>query len=168
MSLSKEQILDKWFREGVVQNIVKHYKGIDWEEAISIVYLSLCEKDEALIQHLYETNTYRFFIARMVSNQIKSYDSTLYRNTRISRVSDDITPYLNTFTDNTDNALHKLDSVLNEEDRMIVGMIVNADTLGEKKHMPGTALCEYYDCSWTKATKKFEKFRKKVKKYLEY
>lgn len=61
-----------------------------------------------------------------------------------------------------------LDSVLNEEDRMIVGMIVNADTLGEKKHMPGTALCEYYDCSWSKATKKFEKFRKKVKKYLEY
>lgn len=164
MSLSKNQILEKWYRENVVQDIVRHYSGIDREEVVAMIYAYLCEKDEELIQHLYESGEYRFYISRMVSNQIISNDSPYYRQ---NRIGEDITPYTNRRMDSRESIINKLDIMMSEEDRMIIGIIVNSDYLGVKKTLPNAALREYFNCSSYSVYTKMEKFRKRAKKCLE-
>lgn len=166
--MSKMDIIDKWYREGVVQFNVKHYKGIEWDEVISMIYADLCEKPEELIQHLEETNTYRFFISRMVSNQIISNDSPYRRQNRLSKASTDIEPYTNTFSEKvSQNALNCLEMTLTGDDLLILDMVANFKWNKGYRVRPITDIKEYYNCSLHRATKIYDKWEKKVKKILK-
>ncbi|MBO7323643.1 MAG: sigma-70 family RNA polymerase sigma factor [Methanobrevibacter sp.] len=84
--MDKNEIVEKWFREGVVQSIVKKAsngkKDAKYDDLISIVYLYLLEKPEELIQQLYQNGQYRYFIARMVMLQLTSPRSNHYYTIR--------------------------------------------------------------------------------------
>lgn len=150
-----------------MEKIVRKFNINNKEDLSQYIYLQLLEKPESLIQELQDTNTYLYYIARIVTNQIKSYDSKLYYESRISRCSSGIDTYLNTLSGNAeDNAMHKLDSVLDEEDSLIIGMIIYNEELGKRKHIPTKEICERYGCSRSKAVKIFEDFRKKAKKII--
>lgn len=77
--MTKNEIINKWARDKVVEEIASRYEVNHPDDLCQLIYLSLCEKDEELIQHLYESNQYKFYIARMIATQVKSYESYYYR-----------------------------------------------------------------------------------------
>lgn len=168
MSLSKEQILSKWYREGLVQKNVKHYKNANWEEVVAMVYADLCEKDEELLQHLEETGEKKFYISRMVSNQIISKESPYRRQNRFSGLISPIDTYLDTFKNKSaPEALKTLEERLTGEDLIILDMILNSPYNRSNKMHPIAELMEYYGISSHHARKKYNSWVNKVKKILK-
>ena len=135
---------------------------------ISIVYADLCEKDEELIQHLEESGEKYYYISRMVSNQILSYNSPYRRQNRFSGLSSDLEPYLNTFPDEVPSkTLKTLEKRLTGEDLIILDMVVNDEWNKGYRVRPMNELMERYHITKHYATKTFDQWRKKVKQLLK-
>ena len=85
--MTKNEIIEQWFRGNVVQDIVKKVSNgsndAKYDDLVSIVYLFLLEKDEGFIQDLYEKGQYRYYISRMVMLQLISPRSRWYYQTRL-------------------------------------------------------------------------------------
>lgn len=78
--MTKNEIIEQWYREGVVQDVVRNIVGDSadpkYDDLVSIVYLALLEKPDELIQHLYTTGSYKYYISRVVKIQVKYPNST--------------------------------------------------------------------------------------------
>ena len=73
--IAKERIV-----ETIVSNIAKSADCDDTLKDLSQeIYLDLLSKDEEKIVSLYETNQIRFFVVRMVSNNLFSKNSPFYQ-----------------------------------------------------------------------------------------
>ena len=83
---TKNEIIEQWFKEGLVQNIVKKVsRNSDdqkWDDLVQIVYSYMLEKPEELIQKINDDGSYKYLAARMVMRQITSYRSKWYYDTR--------------------------------------------------------------------------------------
>ena len=132
--MTKNEIIEIWFREGLVQNIVRKVsKGSDdqkWDDLVQIVYVYLLEKPEELIQKIYKDGTYRYLAARMVMRQVTSKRSKWYYDTRrfwAYSLGDEIPEYLNAKNPNEEEviSLYKdMKPVLTQEEREMVDMYI--------------------------------------------
>lgn len=82
--MSKQDIIDTIAKQRLVEDIVYNVavkKDDDQlNDLIQDIYISLLEKEEKLIQHLFITKQMNFFITRMVINNIFSKNSPYYTN----------------------------------------------------------------------------------------
>lgn len=132
--MTKNEIIEIWFREGLVQNIVRKVsKGSDdqkWDDLVQIVYVYLLEKPEELIQKIYKDGTYRYLAASMVMRQVKSTRSKWYYDTRrfwAYSLGDEIPEYLNAKNPSEEEviSLYKdMKPVLTQEEREMVDMYI--------------------------------------------
>lgn len=76
-SIIQELAVNKTIEE-IVSNIIKQPVTDDEEDLIQDLYLYLMEKDDKLIEDLYNKNQLVFYITRMVINNIKSTTSPYY------------------------------------------------------------------------------------------
>ena len=82
--MTKNQIIEKIYRDGLIHNIVKNISHglededdmMDLVQDISIILLS---KDDDLIIRLYENNELQYYIANIVYTQLRSTTSPYYR-----------------------------------------------------------------------------------------
>lgn len=63
--------------ETIVTNVAKSNDDL-LQDLVQEIYLSLLEKEEDRIVELYKTNNIRYFITRMVTNNIHSKNSPWY------------------------------------------------------------------------------------------
>ena len=132
--MTKNEIIEIWFREGLVQNIVRKVsKGSDdqkWDDLVQIVYVYLLEKPEELIQKIYKDGTYRYLAASMVMRQVKSTRSKWYYDTRrfwAYSLGDEIPEYLNAKNPSEEEviSLYKdMKPVLTKKEREMVDMYI--------------------------------------------
>lgn len=132
--MTKNEIIEIWFREGLVQNIVRKVsKGSDdqkWDDLVQIVYVYLLEKPEELIQKIYKDGTYRYLAASMVMRQVKSTRSKWYYDTRrfwAYSLGDEIPEYLNAKNPSEEEviSLYKdMKPVLTQKEREMVDMYI--------------------------------------------
>lgn len=78
--LSKQDIIGNWYKNNIIKDIVfkigrTEKSKEDLQDLIQYISLKLLEKEESLIIKLQETNSYNFYISRMVLNQIHSNTS---------------------------------------------------------------------------------------------
>lgn len=81
--MSKNEIIAKLASVKMVEGIVHNVSKKDDDQLNDLVqdiYMSLMEKDEEKIVKLYEDNQMRFFITRMVINNIHSKNSPYWCN----------------------------------------------------------------------------------------
>ena len=90
--MSKYKIIDEISKQKLVEEIVYNIgnKGDeDLKDLIQDIYINLLEKEDELIETLYNTNQLKFFIIRMVVNNIHSKNSpyyTKYKKDKINKV----------------------------------------------------------------------------------
>lgn len=68
--------------EQLVVNITHHELTADLKDLCQIVYLVLLEYDESKLQDLWENNEMDFFLARVIMNQYRSFNSPFYYQIR--------------------------------------------------------------------------------------
>lgn len=132
--MTKNEIIETWFREGLVQNIVRKVsKGSDdqkWDDLAQIVYVYLLEKPEELIQKIYKDGTYKYLAASMVMRQVTSKRSKWYYDTRrfwAYSLGDEIPEYLNAKNPNEEEVIslyNDMKPVLTQEEREMVDMYI--------------------------------------------
>lgn len=79
--MTKNEIIGKIAKKRMVEDIVHNISKKDDDQLNDLsqeIYISLMEKDEEKIVKLYEDNQLRFFITRMVINNIHSKNSPFY------------------------------------------------------------------------------------------
>lgn len=90
--MDKYKIIDEISKQKVVEEIVYNIgdKGDeDLKDLIQDIYINLLEKEDDLIETLYNTNQLKFYIIRMVVNNIHSKNSpyyTKYKKDKINKV----------------------------------------------------------------------------------
>ena len=82
--MTKNEIIEIIAKEKVVEQIVSNIaKSADCDDTLKDlsqeIYLDLLSKDEEKIVNLYETNQIRFFVVRMVTNNLFSKNSPFYQ-----------------------------------------------------------------------------------------
>ena len=82
--MTKNEIIEIIAKEKVVEQIVSNIaKSADCDDTLKDlsqeIYLDLLSKDEEKIINLYETNQIRFFVVRMVTNNLFSKNSPFYQ-----------------------------------------------------------------------------------------
>ena len=91
--MDKYKIIDEISKQKVVEEIVYNIgdKGDeDLKDLIQDIYINLLEKEDNLIETLYATNQLKYFIIRMVVNNIHSKNSpyyTKYKKDKINKVN---------------------------------------------------------------------------------
>ena len=79
--MNKNDIVKKIAEQHLIEDIVRNIAGDEDEDLKDLcqdLYIDLMNKDETLIQSLYETNQLRYFIVKMVINNIHSKNSPYY------------------------------------------------------------------------------------------
>ena len=79
--MDKYNIIDEISKDKLVEEIVYNIgsKGDeDLKDLIQDIYINLLEKEDNLIETLYNTNQLKYFIIRMVVNNIHSKNSPYY------------------------------------------------------------------------------------------
>ena len=79
--MDKYKIIDEISKDKLVEEIVYNIgdRGDeDLKDLIQDIYINLLEKEDDLIETLYSTNQLKFYIIRMVVNNIHSKNSTYY------------------------------------------------------------------------------------------
>lgn len=132
--MTKNEIIEIWFREGLVQNIVRKVsKGSDdqkWDDLVQIVYVYLLEKPEELIQKIYKDGTYRYLAASMVMRQVKSTRSKWYYDARrfwAYSLGDEIPEYLNAKNPSEEELIELYNDIkplLTEEERELIDVYI--------------------------------------------
>ena len=90
--MDKYKIIDEISKDKVVEEIVYNIGSKDDEDLkdlIQDIYINLLEKEDNLIENLYSTNQLKFYIIRMVVNNIHSKNSpyyTKYKKDKINKV----------------------------------------------------------------------------------
>ena len=90
--MNKQEIIQEISKDKVVEEIVYNIgsKGDeDLKDLIQDIYINLLEKEDNLIENLYSTNQLKFYIIRMVVNNIHSKNSpyyTKYKKDKINKV----------------------------------------------------------------------------------
>ena len=90
--MNKYKIIDEISKQKVVEEIVYNIgdRGDeDLKDLIQDIYINLLEKEDDLIENLYNTNQLKYFIIRMVVNNIHSKNSpyyTKYKKDKINKV----------------------------------------------------------------------------------
>ena len=82
--MTKNEVIEIIAKEKVVEQIVSNIaKSADCDDTLKDlsqeIYLDLLSKDEEKIVNLYETNQIRFFVVRMVTNNLFSKNSPFYQ-----------------------------------------------------------------------------------------
>ena len=91
--MDKYKIIDEISKDKLVEEIVYNidYRGDeDLKDLIQDIYINLLEKEDNLIETLYNTNQLKYFIIRMVVNNIHSKNSpyyTKYKKDKINKVN---------------------------------------------------------------------------------
>ena len=90
--MDKYKIIDEISKDKVVEEVVYNIgdKGDeDLKDLIQDIYINLLEKEDNLIETLYNTNQLKYFIIRMVVNNIHSKNSpyyTKYKKDKINKI----------------------------------------------------------------------------------
>ena len=90
--MDKYNIIDEISKNKIVEEIVYNIgdRGDeDLKDLIQDIYINLLEKEDSLIETLYSTNQLKYFIIRMVVNNIHSKNSpyyTKYKKDKINKV----------------------------------------------------------------------------------
>ena len=90
--MDKYKIIDEISKQKIVEEVVYNIgdKGDeDLKDLIQDIYINLLEKEDSLIETLYNTNQLKYFIIRMVVNNIHSKNSpyyTKYKKDKINKV----------------------------------------------------------------------------------
>lgn len=90
--MDKYKIIDEISKDKLVEEIVYNIgnKGDeDLKDLIQDIYINLLEKEDSLIETLYNTNQLKFYIIRMVVNNIHSKNSpyyTKYKKDKINKI----------------------------------------------------------------------------------
>ena len=90
--MDKYKIIDEISKDKIVEEIVYNIgdRGDeDLKDLIQDIYINLLEKEDNLIETLYNTNQLKFYIIRMVVNNIHSKNSpyyTKYKKDKINKV----------------------------------------------------------------------------------
>lgn len=90
--MDKYNIIDEISKNKIVEEIVYNIgdRGDeDLKDLIQDIYINLLEKEDSLIENLYSTNQLKYFIIRMVVNNIHSKNSpyyTKYKKDKINKV----------------------------------------------------------------------------------
>ena len=90
--MDKQEIIQEISKDKIVEEIVYNIgsKGDeDLKDLIQDIYINLLEKEDNLIETLYNTNQLKYFIIRMVVNNIHSKNSpyyTKYKKNKINKV----------------------------------------------------------------------------------
>ena len=90
--MDKYSIIDEISKDKLVEEIVYNIgdKGDeDLKDLIQDIYINLLEKENDLIETLYSTNQLKFYIVKMVVNNIHSKNSpyyTKYKKDKINKV----------------------------------------------------------------------------------
>ena len=90
--MDKYNIIDEISKDKIVEEIVYNIgdRGDeDLKDLIQDIYINLLEKEDSLIETLYSTNQLKYFIIRMVVNNIHSKNSpfyTKYKKDKINKV----------------------------------------------------------------------------------
>lgn len=147
--MTKNEIIEQWFRENVVQDIVRKVtngkQDAKYDDLIQIVYVYLLEKPDDFIESLYNSGEYKYFIARMVMLQLTSPRSKHYYHLR--RFSAKSSKYDYNKPDDTEEGnedreqLYQLMDLLPEEDREILQLY---DYYGSKKEIMARSGMSFY------------------------
>ena len=77
-----KSIIDKIAKDGVldeiVKNVAKNAKDEDLKDLKQDIYLTLLEKDEELLEKIYERGQINYLLTRIVVNNINSKTSRFY------------------------------------------------------------------------------------------
>ena len=90
--MDKYKIIDEISKDKIVEEVVYNIgdKGDeDLKDLVQDIYINLLEKEDNLIETLYNTNQLKFYIIRMVVNNIHSKNSpyyTKYKKDKINKV----------------------------------------------------------------------------------
>lgn len=90
--MDKYSIIDEISKDKLVEEIVYNIgdRGDeDLKDLIQDIYINLLEKENDLIENLYSTNQLKFYIVKMVVNNIHSKNSpyyTKYKKDKINKV----------------------------------------------------------------------------------
>ena len=90
--MDKQEIIQEISKQKIVEEIVYNIGSKDDEDLkdlIQDIYINLLEKEDNLIENLYSTNQLKFYIIRMVVNNIHSKNSpyyTKYKKDKINKV----------------------------------------------------------------------------------
>ena len=90
--MNKQEIIQEISKNKVVEEIAYNIGSKDDEDLkdlIQDIYINLLEKEDNLIENLYSTNQLKYFIIRMVVNNIHSKNSpyyTKYKKDKINKV----------------------------------------------------------------------------------
>ena len=91
--MDKYNIIDEISKNKIVEEIVYNIGSKDDEDLKDLVqdiYINLLEKEDNLIENLYSTNQLKFYIVKMVVNNIHSKNSpfyTKYKKDKINKVN---------------------------------------------------------------------------------
>lgn len=91
--MTKYKIIDEISKNKLVEEIVYNIgdRGDeDLKDLIQDIYINLLEKEDSLIENLYNTNQLKFYIVKMVVNNIHSKNSpyyTKYKKDKINKVN---------------------------------------------------------------------------------
>lgn len=91
--MDKYNIIDEISKNKIVEEIVYNIGSKDDEDLkdlIQDIYINLLEKEDNLIETLYSTNQLKFYIVKMVVNNIHSKNSpyyTKYKKDKINKVN---------------------------------------------------------------------------------
>lgn len=90
--MDKYSIIDEISKDKLVEEIVYNIgdRGDeDLKDLVQDIYINLLEKEDSLIENLYSTNQLKFYIIRMVVNNIHSKNSpyyTKYKKDKINKI----------------------------------------------------------------------------------
>lgn len=140
--MTKNEIIENWYRNNVVQDIVKEVtngsKEEKFKDIIQIVYTFLLETPEDKIQQLQETNQYRYYIAKMVMIQVCSNNSRFhYDDRRFSAQSSEYDLNHPAPEEKDYSQLYELIEELDPEDRQIINDYISVDNKEELAKMYG-------------------------------
>ena len=91
--MNKYKIIDEISKQKIVEEIVYNIgdRGDeDLKDLVQDIYINLLEKEDNLIETLYSENQLKFYIIRMVVNNIHSKNSpyyTKYKKDKINKVN---------------------------------------------------------------------------------
>ena len=76
----KRKIIEQLAKDRVVESIIENVNNSDQDrfDLAQDIYLDLLTKDDAFIQELYQSNKLKYFIVKMVTNNIKNKTSPYY------------------------------------------------------------------------------------------
>lgn len=81
--MTKTDIIAEIANTHLVERVINKLTGGVVEDStsdlVNDIYVSLLEKDDETIQHLYETDALGFYVIRMVKNNLFSANSPYYR-----------------------------------------------------------------------------------------